>query len=48
MHQYKVQVWTKTHGMIETVISARDIGQARMLAQEQYPNARIGCVTPVN
>lgn len=48
MHQYKVQVFTKTRGMLETIISARSIGQARMLAQEQYPDAHIGCVTQVN
>ena len=48
MHQYKVQVFTKTRGMLETVISARSIGQARMLAQEQYPGANIGCVTQIN
>ena len=47
MHQYKVQIWTKTHGMLETIISARSVGLARMLAQEQYPDARIGCVTQV-
>ena len=48
MHQYKVQIWTKTRGMIETVVSARSIGLARMLAQEQYPDANIGCVTQVD
>ena len=48
MHQYRVQVWTKTRGMLETIISAHSIGQARMLAQEQYPDARIGCVVPIN
>ena len=42
---YRVQIWTKNHGMLETIISARSIGHARMLAQEQYPDARIGCVT---
>ena len=48
MHQFKVQIWTKSDGMIETVISARSIGLARSLAQEQYPDARIGCVTQVD
>ncbi len=48
MHQYKVQIWTKTHGMIETIISARSIGLARSLAQEQYPDANIGCITQVD
>ena len=47
MHQYKVQIWTKTHGMIETIISARSVGLARMLAQEQYPDAHLGCITQV-
>ncbi len=28
MHQYKVQVWTKSHGMIETVISAGEADAA--------------------
>jgi len=48
MHQYKVQIWTKTHGMIETVLSANSVGQVRMLAQEQYPNAQIGCITQID
>ena len=48
MHQYKVQIWTKHHGMIETIISARSIGLARMLAKEQYPDANIGCITQLD
>ena len=48
MHQYKVQIFTKTHGMIETIISARSVGLARMLAQEQCPDARIGCITQID
>ena len=48
MHQYRVQIWTKNHGMIETIISARSVGLARSLAQEQYPDARIGCVTQID
>lgn len=48
MHQYRVQIWTKKYGMLETIISARSIGHARMLAQEQHPDARIGCVTQVD
>lgn len=48
MHQFKVQVFTRTRGMLETIISARSIGQARMLAQEQYPDASIGCITQVD
>ena len=35
--------------MIETIISARSIGLARAMAQEQYPDARsIGCITQVD
>ena len=48
MHQYKVQIWTRNHGMIETIISARSVGLARSLAQEQYPDAHIGCITQVD
>ena len=48
MHQFRVQIWAKNHGMIETIISARSIGLARSLAQEQFPNAHIGCVTQVD
>jgi len=47
MHRFKVQIFTKTRGMLETVISARSIGQARLLAQEQYPGANIGCIIQV-
>ena len=48
MHHYKVQVCTKNHGTIETIVSARSIGLARLIAQEQYPDARIGCITQVD
>ena len=48
MHQYRVQIWTKNHGMLETIISARSIGNDSMLAKEQYHDARIGCVTQVD
>ena len=48
MHHFKVQIFTKTHGMLETVIAARHIGEARMLAKEQYPDAHIGCVTQID
>ena len=48
MYQYKVQIWTKNHGMLETIITARSIGHARALAQEQYPDAHIGCIRQVN
>lgn len=48
MHQFKVQIFTRNRGMLETVISARGISQARMLAQEQYPDARIGCVIKID
>ena len=48
MHQFKVQVFTKHRGLLETIISARSVGQARMLAQEQYPDAHIGCVTQID
>ena len=44
MYQYKVQIWTKQHGMLETIITAGSIGRARALAQEQYPDAHIGCI----
>ncbi|GEM_PF-4816897 len=47
MNEYKVQIFTKNRGMLETVISARNTAQARMLAQEQYPDAHIGCITQV-
>ena len=47
MHRFKVQIFTKTRGMLETVISARSIGEARLLAQEQYPGANIGCVIQI-
>lgn len=48
MHQYKVQIWTKKHGMLETIITARDVCQARLIAKEQYPDASIGNVTKVD
>lgn len=44
MHKFKVQIYTKNRGLIETIISAHSIGQARLLAQEQHPNASIGCI----
>ena len=47
MHRFKVQIFTKTRGMLETVISARSIGQARLLAQEQYPGANIARIIQV-
>lgn len=48
MHQYKVQIWTKKHGMLETIITARDVCQARLIAKEQYPDTSIGNVTKVD
>ena len=48
MHQFKVQIFTKNRGMLETIISARNAGEARMLAKEQFPDAQIGCITPIS
>ena len=47
MYRFKVQIFTKPRGMLETVMSARSIGQARMLAQEQYPGANIARIIQV-
>ncbi len=47
MYRFKVQIFTKPRGMLETVMSGRSIGQARMLAQEQYPGANIARIIQV-
>ena len=47
MHRFKVQIITKTRGMLETVISARSISVARLLAHAQYPGATIACVIQI-
>ena len=47
MYRFKVQIFTKPRGMLETVMSVQSIGQARLLVQEQYPGANIGCIIQV-
>jgi len=42
MHRLKVQVFTRIRRTLENIISARCIGQAQMLVQEQHPDASIG------
>ena len=48
MHRYKVQIFTKNRGMLETVVSARSLGQARLLAKEQFPDATIGSIAQID